>query len=67
MNKPEGEKNLDESPNVKQTNASKTAEMKTENSSPCKSKVKIVSEDFDFAALVGEEEAATVTIGDFLF
>ena len=41
--------------------------MKTE-SSPCKqSKVKIVSEDFDFAALVGEEEANTVTIGDFLF
>ena len=67
LNKPEAEKNLDESPNPKQASASKTAEMKNENSSPRKSKVKIVTDDFDFAALVGEEEAATVTIGDFLF
>ena len=41
--------------------------MKAENSPPCKSKLKITAEDFDFAALVGEEEAATVSIGDFLF
>ena len=67
MNKTEAEKNIEGSPDRKQTNASKAAETKTENSSPHKSKVKIILDDFDFAALVGEEEAATVTIGDYLF
>ena len=64
---------LDDSPSAKSASTQKaldepeSATLKKASEESANDRVKVVKDDFDLAMLIGEQEAATMTIADYVF